>query len=34
VRHGLEEIHYDAYDDDQDPPVPHVFAVYQRGRGD
>lgn len=27
---GLTEIHFLAYDDDQDPPVPHFFAVYQR----
>jgi SAM-dependent methyltransferase len=30
VRGGLSEIHFTAYDDDQDPPVPHFFAVYQR----
>jgi len=29
-RAGLAEIHFVAYDDDQEPPVPHVFAVYQR----
>jgi len=34
VRHGLEEIHFESYDDHQDPPVPHVFAVYHRVRGD
>jgi len=27
---GLEEIHFDAYDDTQDPPVPHYFAAYRR----
>lgn len=27
---GLREIHFDAYDDDQDPPVPHYFSVYRR----
>ncbi|WP_028583692.1 class I SAM-dependent methyltransferase [Desulfogranum mediterraneum] len=27
---GLIELHFSAYDDDQDPPVPHFFAVYQR----
>lgn len=27
---GLTEIHFLAYDDDQKPPVPHFFAVYQR----
>ena len=30
VRGGLSEIHFTAYDDDQDPPVPHFFAVYKR----
>jgi SAM-dependent methyltransferase len=30
VRAGLTEILFEAYDDDQDPPVPHYFAVYQR----
>lgn len=29
-RAGLSEIHFLAYDDDQDPPVPHFFAVYKR----
>ncbi len=29
-RGGLSETHFIAYDDDQDPPVPHFFAVYQR----
>jgi SAM-dependent methyltransferase len=30
VRGGLSEINFTAYDDDQDPPVPHFFAVYNR----
>lgn len=30
VRRGLSEINFSAYDDDQDPPVPHFFAVYKR----
>jgi SAM-dependent methyltransferase len=29
-RAGLIEEHFVAYDDDQDPPVPHFFAVYRR----
>ena len=29
-RAGLLETHFLAYDDHQDPPVPHFFAVYQR----
>jgi SAM-dependent methyltransferase len=29
-RDGLSEVHFLAYDDDQDPPVPHFFAVYRR----
>ena len=29
-RTGLVETHFVTYDDDQDPPVPHFFAVYQR----
>ena len=29
-RAGLAETHFLAYDDDQNPPVPHFFAVYQR----
>jgi len=29
-RAGLKELHFEAYDDHQDPPVPHFFAVYQR----
>ena len=29
-RAGLSEAHFTAYDDDQDPPVPHFFAVYER----
>lgn len=27
---GLFEEHFVAYDDNQDPPVPHFFAVYNR----
>jgi len=27
---GMTEIHFSAYDDEQDPPVPHFFAVYKR----
>ena len=30
VRAGLTESYFDAYDDHQDPPVPHFFAVYTR----
>lgn len=30
LRAGLNETHFVAYDDDQEPPVPHFFAVYQR----
>jgi len=30
VRGGLTEINFTSYDDDQDPPVPHFFAVYRR----
>ena len=30
VHAGLQETHFHAYDDDQDPPVPHYFAVYTR----
>ena len=30
VRRGLSEISFTAYDDDQDPPIPHFFAVYKR----
>ncbi|MBK7357139.1 class I SAM-dependent methyltransferase [Propionivibrio sp.] len=30
LRAGLIERHFVAYDDDQDPPVPHFFAVYRR----
>jgi len=26
----LTEIHFLAYNDDQDPPVPHFFAIYKR----
>jgi SAM-dependent methyltransferase len=29
-RAGLLETHFLAYDDDQDPPVPHFFAIYAR----
>jgi hypothetical protein len=29
-RSGLVEERFVAYDDDQDPPVPHFFAVYRR----
>ena len=29
-RAGLSETHFKAYDDDQEPPVPHFFAVYGR----
>jgi SAM-dependent methyltransferase len=29
-RAGLSELRFLAYDDDQDPPVPHFFAVYKR----
>jgi len=27
---GLSEDHFEAYADDQDPPVPHFFAIYRR----
>jgi 2-polyprenyl-3-methyl-5-hydroxy-6-metoxy-1,4-benzoquinol methylase len=30
VRAGLTEMLFEAYDDEQDPPVPHFFAVYRR----
>jgi len=30
LRAGLVEQEFLAYDDDQDPPVPHFFAVYRR----
>ena len=30
TRAGLGEETFLAYDDDQDPPVPHFFAVYRR----
>jgi len=30
VRAGLQEEGFVAYDDDQDPPVPHFFAWYSR----
>ena len=29
-RAGLYEAHFVSYDDGQDPPVPHFFAVYKR----
>jgi len=29
-RAGLDEIAFEVYDDAQEPPVPHFFAVYQR----
>jgi hypothetical protein len=29
-RTGLLETHFVAYDDDQNPPVPHYFAIYKR----
>lgn len=29
VRVGLQEEQFEAYDDTQDPPVPHFFAVYR-----
>jgi len=29
-RAGLVETHFNAYDDDQEPPVPHFFSVYTR----
>ena len=29
VRCGLSEKSFEAYDDTQDPPVPHFFATYQ-----
>jgi SAM-dependent methyltransferase len=30
VRHGLKEEYFEAYDDTQDPPVPHFFASYRK----
>lgn len=30
IRCGLSEKSFVAYDDTQDPPVPHFFAVYQK----
>ncbi len=30
VRAGLKEEAFEAYDDDQTPPVPHFFACYRR----
>jgi len=32
-RSGLQEAAFLAYDDDQDPPVPHFWAVYRRPAG-
>jgi len=29
-RAGLKQLSFTCYDDDQDPPVPHFFASYQR----
>jgi SAM-dependent methyltransferase len=29
-RTGLLETHFVAYDDDQNPPIPHFFAIYKR----
>lgn len=33
VRAGLVEVDFIAYEDDQDPAVPHYFALYQRSDG-
>jgi len=30
IRCGLRERFFEAYDDTQNPPVPHFFAVYQK----
>jgi len=30
IRTGLTETYFEAYNDHQDPPVPHFFAVYTR----
>ncbi len=30
IRCGLEETFFEAYDDTQDPPVPHFFAAYRK----
>ena len=30
VRCGLNEKSFEAYDDTQEPPVPHFFAVYRK----
>jgi SAM-dependent methyltransferase len=30
VRAGLRQVAFEAYDDEQDPPVPHFFACYSR----
>ena len=29
-RSGLLETHFSAYNDNQNPPVPHFFAIYKR----
>jgi hypothetical protein len=29
-RSGFSETHFPAYNDDQNPPLPHFFAVYKR----
>jgi 2-polyprenyl-3-methyl-5-hydroxy-6-metoxy-1,4-benzoquinol methylase len=34
VRCGLREESFEAYDDTQDPPVPHFFATYKKSRRD
>lgn len=33
LRAGLKEDAFEAYDDDQDPPVPHFFACYSKPLG-
>ena len=30
VRCGLSEVSFEAYDDTQEPPVPHFFACYSK----
>lgn len=30
IRCGLSEESFEAYDDNQDPPVPHFFAIYKK----
>lgn len=30
IRCGLKEMSFEAYDDTQEPPVPHFFASYQK----